>query len=80
LDIWARLDLLQTKINNELRHVGSSFFVRIDDYNFSTRAFDYKLIRRDSSSSEGEGKAKAAEIVAKNLAIWRQKGAPSGFS
>jgi hypothetical protein len=78
MDIWTRLDKLQTKINNELRNTGSPFYVRIDNYNFDTRAFDYKLSRRDSTSSQG--KAKASEIVIKNLAIWIQKGPPSGFS
>ena len=80
MDIWTRLDKLQTKINNELRNTGLSFYVRIDDYNFSTRAFDYKLRRRDSSSSEGKEQEKATEIIMKNLAIWRQKGAPSEFN
>ena len=62
MDIWTRLDKLQTKINNELRNTGLSFYVRIDDYNFSTRAFDYKLRRRDSSSSEGKEQEKMGEL------------------
>jgi hypothetical protein len=52
MDIWPSLEKLQTKINGELRNVGSPFYVRIDDYSFITRAFEYKLGRRDLLSNK----------------------------
>jgi hypothetical protein len=73
MDIWTSLDKLQTKINGELRNAGSPFYVRIDDYSYRTRAFEYKLGRRDSLSSEGKGKAKATEVVLKNFAVWKKR-------
>jgi len=79
LEIWTSLDKLQTKINNELRKAGSPFYVRINDYDFNTRAFEYKLRPKDSSSNEGKGKAKATEIILKYFAVWK-KYVPSGFN
>jgi hypothetical protein len=73
LDIWTRLDKLQTKINGELRNEGSPFYVRIDDYSYRTGSFQYKLGRRDSVSSEGKEKAKATEIVLKHFAVWKKR-------
>jgi hypothetical protein len=77
LDIWVSLEKLQTKINGELRNEGSPFYVRIDDYSFNTRAFEYKLGRRDSLSNEGNGKAKAMKIILKHLAIWKKRRLPN---
>jgi len=73
LDIWTRLDKLQTKINGELRNAGSPFYVRIDDYSYRTGAFEYKLGRRDSPSSEGKEKAKATEIILRHFAVWKKR-------
>jgi len=77
LDIWVSLEKLQTKINGELRNAGSPFYVRIDDYSFNTRDFEYKLGRRDSPSNEGNGKAKAMKIILKYLAIWKKGRLPN---
>jgi len=77
LDIWVSLEKLQTKINGELRNAGSPFYVRIDDYSFNTRDFEYKLGRRDSLSNEGNGKAKAMKIILKYLAIWKKGRLPN---
>jgi len=73
LDIWTRLDKLQTKINGELRNAGSPFYVRIDDYSYRTGSFQYKLGRRDSLSSEGKEKAKATEIIQRHFAVWKKR-------
>jgi len=73
MDVWISLDKLQTKINGELRIAGSPFYVRIDDYSYKTGAFDYKIGRRDSLSSEGKEKAKATEVVLKHLAAWKKR-------
>jgi hypothetical protein len=73
MDIWTSLDKLQTKINGELRSAGSPFYVRIDDYSYRTGAFEYKLGRRDSLSSEGKEKAKATELVLKHFAVWKKR-------
>ncbi len=73
MDIWTRLDKLQTKINGQLRNAGSPFYVRIDDYSYKTRTFEYKLGRRDSLSSEGKEKAKATEVILKHFAAWKKR-------
>jgi hypothetical protein len=73
LDVWTRLDKLQTKINGELRNAGSPFYVRIDDYSYRTGAFEYKLGRRDSLSGEGKEKAKATEVILKHFAVWKKR-------
>jgi hypothetical protein len=73
MDVWVSLDKLQTKINGELRIAGSPFYVRIDDYSSKTGAFEYKIGRRDSLSSEGKEKAKATEVVLKHLAAWKKR-------
>ena len=73
MDVWTSLDKLQTKINGELRNGGSPFYVRIDDYSYKTGAFEYKLGRRDSLSSEGKEKAKATELVLKHFAVWKKR-------
>ena len=73
MDIWTRLDKLQTKINGELRNAGSPFYVRIDDYSYRTGSFQYKLGRRDSLSSEGKEKAKATEIIQRHFAVWKKR-------
>jgi hypothetical protein len=76
MDVWTSLDKLQTKINGELKNAGSPFYVRIDDYSYRTGAFEYKIGRRDSFSSEGGGKAEAAEateLVLKHLAEWKKR-------
>ncbi|HKZ94291.1 MAG TPA: hypothetical protein VJ249_06910 [Candidatus Bathyarchaeia archaeon] len=73
MDIWTRLDKLQTKINGELRSAGSPFYVRIDDYSYRTRSFEYKLGRRDSLLSEGKEKAEATEIILRHFAVWKKR-------
>lgn len=73
MDIWTSLDKLQTKINGELRNVGSPFYVRIDDYSDRTGAFVYKLGRRDALSDKGKGKTKATEVILKNFAVWKKR-------
>lgn len=73
MDIWTRLGKLQTKINGELRTVGSQFYVRIDDYSYKTGAFEYRLGRRDSLLGEEKEKAKATEVVLKHFGIWKKK-------
>jgi len=73
MDVWTSLDKLQTKINGELRIAGSPFYVRIDDYSYKTGAFEYKIGRRDSPSSEGEEKAEATEVILKHLAAWKKR-------
>jgi len=73
LDVWTKLDKLQTKINGELKNAGSPFYVRIDDYSYKTGAFEYKLGRRDSLSSEGKEKAKATEVILKHFAVWKKR-------
>ncbi len=73
MDVWISLDKLQTKINGELRIAGSPFYVRIDDYSHKTGAFEYKIGRRDSLSSEGKEKAKATEVILKHLAAWKKR-------
>ena len=76
MDIWPSLEKLQTKINGELRNAGSPFYVRIDDYSFITRAFEYKLGRRDLLSNEGNGKAKATKVILKHFAVWKKERLP----
>jgi hypothetical protein len=73
LDIWVSLEKLQTKINSELKGLGSSYYVRIDDYSFHTRTFEYKLKRRDLFSNGGDGKAKAMKIILKHFADWNKR-------
>jgi hypothetical protein len=73
MDVWTSLDKLQTKINGELRIAGSPFYVRIDDYSYRTGAFEYKIGRRDSVSSDGDGKAEATELVLKHFAEWKKR-------
>jgi hypothetical protein len=73
MDVWTKLDKLQTKINGELRNAGSPFYVRIDDYSYRTGTFEYKLGRRDSLSAEGKEKAKATEVVLKHFADWKKR-------
>jgi len=73
LDIWTRIEKLQTKINGELRNAGCPFYVRIDDYSYKTGSFEYKVGRRDSLSSEGKEKAKATEIILKHFAVWKKR-------
>jgi hypothetical protein len=73
MDIWTRLGKLQTKINGELRNARSQFYVRIDDYSYKTRAFEYELRRRDSLLGEGKEKAKATEVVLKHFAAWKKR-------
>ena len=73
MDVWTKLDKLQTKINGELKNAGSPFYVRIDDYSYRTGAFEYKLGRRDSLSSEGKEKAKATEVILKHFAVWKKR-------
>ena len=74
MDVWTKLDKLQTKINGELKNAGSPFYVRIDDYSYKTGAFEYKLGRRDALSSEGKEKVKATEVVLKHFAVWKKRG------
>ena len=76
MDIWLSLERLQTNINGELRNAGSPFYVRIDDYSFITRAFEYKLGRRDLLSKKGNGKAKATKIILKHFTVWRKERLP----
>ncbi len=71
------LEKLQTKINSELRNAGSSFYVRIDDYSFNTRAFEYKLGCRDSPSTQGNGEADAMKIILKQFAVWKKGRLPN---
>jgi len=73
LDVWTRLDKLQTKINDELRIAGSPFYVRIDDYSYRTGTFEYKLGRRDSLSGEGKEKSKATEVILRHFAVWKKR-------
>ncbi len=72
MDILVSLEKLQTKINGELRNAGSPFYVRIDDYNFNTNAFEYKLGRRDSLSIQGNGKTVAMKIILEQFAVWKK--------
>ena len=73
MDVWTKLDKLQTKINGELKNAGSPFYVRIDDYSYRTGAFEYKLGRRDALSAEGKEKAQATEVVLKHFAVWKKR-------
>ena len=73
MDVWTKLDKLQTKINGELKNAGSPFYVRIDDYSYRTGAFEYKLGRRDALSTEGKEKTKATEVVLKHFAVWKKR-------
>ena len=73
MDVWTKLDKLQTKINGELKNAGSPFYVRIDDYSYRTGAFEYKIGRRDSLSSEGKERAEATELVLKHFAAWKKR-------
>ena len=73
MDVWTRLDKLQTKINDELRIAGSPFYVRIDDYSYRTGTFEYKLGRRDSLSGEGKEKSKATEVILRHFAVWKKR-------
>ena len=73
MDVWTKLDKLQTKINGELKNAGSPFYVRIDDYSYRTGAFEYKLGRRDALSGEGKEKAKATEVILKHFAVWKKR-------
>jgi hypothetical protein len=77
MDMWVSLEKLQTKINGELKNAGSSFYVRIDDYSFNTRAFEYKLGRRDSLSTQGNGKIEAMKIILKQFAVWKKDRLPN---
>ncbi len=71
------LEKLQTKINGELRNAGSPFYIRIDDYSFNTRAFEYKLGHRDSPSTQGKGKTEAMKIILKQFAVWKKGRLPN---